>query len=90
MRTFILPNQLAQIAGGQKKLQYQSENLRTMIEDLCTDYPAMRTIIFDGKNNISPFIGVFVDGEQIFEKNIEHIFIRSFQTVQFISAIAGG
>lgn len=90
MPTILLPRQLSRFTDGQSRLTRDGDNLRTLVTNLCDEFPPLRDVMLDGRGDISPFVGVFVDALQVGDEDPAMIVLSPGSAIQLVAAVAGG
>lgn len=90
MPTILLPRQLSRFTDGQSRLTRDGGNLHTLVSRLCEEFPALRAAMLDGRGRISPFVGVFVDAQQLGDEDPATIALSPSSSIQLVAAVAGG
>lgn len=88
MCVIILPRQLASRAGGQTRLESCERDIPSLLRSLGALHPKLGEAILGAGGRPSPFLGVFVDGEQW--DGEEAIELSAGSSVQLVAAVAGG
>lgn len=84
----ILPRQLAARVDGQVRFDRPETELLALLSGLAKDFPKLKEAIMGSDGAPSPFLGVFVDGEQ-WDGESEAPLAPGSQ-VQLVAAVAGG
>jgi molybdopterin converting factor small subunit len=53
------------MAGGARTVDAGGDNLRTALENLTDQHPALRTRLFDEDGEIAAFVNIYVDSEDV-------------------------
>jgi hypothetical protein len=88
MPTINLPPQLAGFASGQRQLSVQAADLSTAFDELDKVAPMVRSQILEADGQVRPFVGLFVDDEQVL--GLEARPLSSASQVQVVMSVAGG
>lgn len=83
-----LPRQLAARAGGLTRLSRSETDIPSLLRALGNDHPELGQAILGAQGVPSPFLGVFVDGQQW--DGEEQIALGPDSRVQLVAAVAGG
>jgi molybdopterin converting factor small subunit len=84
-----IPPTLRAETNGEREVLADGENVRELLDDLMTRFPALRTqIISDG--GIAPFVNVYVDGEDVRTRDGLDTPVEDASTVILLPAMAGG
>ena len=84
----ILPRQLAARANYQIRLERLERDIPALLRGLGADHPELGQAILGAGGAPSPFLGVFVDGEQW--DGERDIALSAGSSVQLVAAVAGG
>lgn len=90
MPTILLSRQLSRFTDGQSRLTRDGDNLHTLVSRLCEEFPGLRDAMLDGRGRISPFVGVFVDAQQLGDEDPATIALSPSSSIQLVAAVAGG
>lgn len=85
-----LPSQLAGFASGQRRLNVQAHSLTAAFDELDKVAPMVRSQIFEPSGQLRPFIGLFVDEEQMLDPETETIPLTGMSQVMVVMSVAGG
>lgn len=88
MCTVILPRQLASRADGLARLERSETELGALLSGLAAEFPKLKEAILGADGAPSPFLGVFVDGEQWDGESA--LALSAGSQVQLVAAVAGG
>ena len=83
------PRCSAQEAGGAREVEASGATVRELLEDLATRLPALGEKVYDGARS-SPFVNVYVDGEDVRTRGGLDAPVRENATVVLLPAMAGG
>lgn len=84
-----IPPVLRQEAGGNRLVDVVGDTVRGALDDLATNYPALRARIFDG-DALPSFLNVFVDGEDVRLLSGLETKVAAETTILLLPAVAGG
>ncbi|MFK4705940.1 hypothetical protein ABIC83_002779 [Roseateles asaccharophilus] len=92
MATIHLPPQLAVFAEGQRRLTVQALDLNAAFAELDKVAPMVRSQIVEPGGQVRPFVGLFVDEEQVLELESESgaLPLSGTSQVQIVMSVAGG
>lgn len=88
MPTINLPSQMASFAGGQRKVVVDASDLAEAFNELDKVAPMVRSQIAEPSGQVRPFVGLFIDDEQVLDLR-SHPLTPTSQ-VQVVMSIAGG
>ncbi len=84
-----IPPTLRAEVGGERQVEADGGNVRELLDDLTTRYPALRTQLFEG-GAIAPFVNVYLEGEDVRTLDGLDTPVSGDQTVILLPAMAGG
>jgi sulfur-carrier protein len=90
MITFKLPSQLRPMADGHKALSIQADTLGGAFLRLNEQAPMIRSQVFDASGNVRPFVGIFVNGQQLSALGDGSQAVADGSTISIVMAVAGG
>ena len=85
MVTVLLPGLLADQAGGRKEFEVEAPTVRGALEAL-----PVRDLLFDERGELLPLVNVYVDREDIRERDGIETALSGDETIRVVAAIAGG
>jgi sulfur-carrier protein len=65
MASFRLPPVLRPLAGGARTVDAGGDDLRSALENLTEQHPALRPRLFDDDGEIAAFVNIYVDSEDV-------------------------
>lgn len=89
MASVRIPPILRPEAGGNRQLEIAGSSVRAVLEQLVTDYPALRSRIFDGEQ-LPQFLNVFLDGADVRLSEGLETAVSDGSTLILLPAVAGG
>ncbi len=84
-----IPPTLRAEVGGERQVEADGGNVRELLDDLTTRYPALRTQLFEN-GAIAPFVNVYLEGEDVRTLDGLDTPVSGDQTVILLPAMAGG
>ena len=85
-----VPTPLRKYTRGADEVSAQGNNIKSMVEDLESNYPGIKERICDETGKVRRFVNVFVNGEDIrFLQNMETA-LKEGDAISIVPAIAGG
>ncbi len=84
-----IPPTLRAEVGGERQVEADGGDVRELLDDLTTRYPALRTQLFEG-GAIAPFVNVYLEGEDVRTLDGLDTPVSGDQTVILLPAMAGG
>lgn len=88
MPTIHLPPQLSGFASGQRQLSVQAADLSAAFDELDKVAPMVRSQILEADGQVRPFVGLFVDEEQVLALEAQPL--AGASQVQVVMSVAGG
>ncbi|WP_456478519.1 ubiquitin-like small modifier protein 1 [Geoglobus ahangari] len=83
------PTVFAAVTGGKRRVEIEAGSVRELLNRLFEEFPGLREkLIRDGE--LTPFINIFVNGEDIRHLNGVETELKDGDEVAFIPAISGG
>ena len=89
MSTVRIPPTLRNEVGGERQVEAQGENVRELLDDLMSRFPALRNQLVED-DDIAPFVNVYVEGEDVRTLDGLETPVREGSTVILLPAMAGG
>ncbi|HZX26901.1 MAG TPA: MoaD/ThiS family protein [Telluria sp.] len=90
MITLILPAALRPLAADRKSLQLPAATLDEVFRRLDAIAPLIRPQVLDDAGQVRPFVGLFVDGEQVSGLSDAPAQLTPGSQVMLVMAVAGG
>ena len=72
-----------------KELEVEGKTVRDVLEILCKRFPGLKAIIFAGEN-ISPYMNVFLNGENIVELRGLETVLHANDEIAIFPPVSGG
>ena len=85
-----IPPTLREEAGGEREVLAEGSTVREVLDDLTGRFPELRTQLFNGDEEIAPFVNVYLEGEDVRTLDGLDTPVREGQTVILLPAMAGG
>jgi sulfur-carrier protein len=84
-----IPPQLRGEVGGAREVPAEGGNVRELLDDLLTRFPALRHQLVED-DDLAPFVNVYVEGEDV--RTLEGLDtpVEAGSTVILLPAMAGG
>jgi molybdopterin synthase sulfur carrier subunit len=89
MATVRIPPILRPETGNNRHVEASGNTVREVLERLATDYPALRSRIFEG-DGLPQFLNVFVDGTDVRLNDGLDTAVDATSTIVLLPAVAGG
>ena len=84
-----IPPMLREEVGGAREVPAEGENVRELLDDLMSRFPALRAQLVRD-DDIAPFVNVYVEGEDVRTREGIDTEVRPGETVILLPAMAGG
>jgi molybdopterin converting factor small subunit len=84
-----IPPTLRTETGGAPRVEADGDNVRELLDDLTTRFPALRRQLWED-DEIAPFVNVYVEGEDVRTLDGLETPVQRGQTVILLPAMAGG
>ena len=84
-----IPPTLREETGGEREVLAEGENVRDLLGDLTSRFPALRDRIMR-EDDVAPFVNVYVDGEDVRTRDGLDTEVSHSSTVILLPAMAGG
>jgi molybdopterin synthase sulfur carrier subunit len=89
MPTVRIPPVLRPEAGNNRHVEADGATVREVLENLVTEYPALRNRIFED-GDLPQFLNVFIDGTDVRLNDGLETAVAADATVVLLPAVAGG
>jgi molybdopterin converting factor small subunit len=83
--TVLLPGLLADQASGRKEFDVEAASVRAALEAL-----PVRDLLFDERGELRPLVNVYVDREDVRDRDGIETALGGDETIRVVAAIAGG
>jgi adenylyltransferase/sulfurtransferase len=90
MPTIAIPTALRQFAGGHEAVEVEGENIGAALASLNARYPELAKNIFDDQGRLRSFVNVYINEENIRDRQGPETLIREGDEIRIIPSIAGG
>jgi adenylyltransferase/sulfurtransferase len=90
MITLKIPTPLRTYTNGQTEISVQGGTVATAMNDLVTQFPALRPHLFNGKAELRPFVNLFINSENIKDLHGLDTPLEDGDRLMLIPSIAGG
>jgi len=88
--TISIPTALRQFAGGQNEVQVNASTAREALEQLTTTHAELRRHLFNDQNALRNFVNVYVNEEDIRQRDGVDTALQDGDSILIVPAIAGG
>jgi len=90
MPSLRIPTPLRSYTEGQREVSVKGGTVAEAMDDLVTQYPALRPHLFNGKAELRPFVNLFLNEENIRELQGLATPLEESDQLMLIPSIAGG
>ena len=90
MVTLKIPTPLRSYTNGQTEIPVQGETVGSAMQDLIGQYPALRPHLFNGQEELRPFVNLFLNNENIKDLQSLGTPLKEGDKLMLIPSIAGG
>ena len=90
MATLKIPAPLRSYTNGQTEISVQGGTVGAVMTDLVIQYPALRPHLFNGKDELRPFVNLFLNNENIKDLQGLETRLNEVDRLMLIPSIAGG
>jgi len=90
MITLKIPTPLRSYTNGQVEIAVQASTVSAAMNDLVTQFPALRPHLFNGNADLRPFVNLFVNNENIKDLQGLETPLKEGDRLMLIPSIAGG
>jgi molybdopterin converting factor small subunit len=90
MTTLRIPTPLRTYSEGQSEVAVQGVTVAEAMNDLINQHPALRPHLFNGDDDLRPFVNLFVNDENIKDLNGLDTTVQENDKLLLIPSIAGG
>jgi len=85
-----IPSQLRDLVEGKKKLMVEAHSISALIDEIDRMHPGFKSRIIDDAGDISSFVGIYVEGEDIRFLDGMDTLLQPSSEVSIVPAAAGG
>ena len=90
MSKIIIPTPLRKFTGKSSTVTVKGNTVEDAVQDLASQYPALKQHLFDETGQVRSFIRIFVGDEDVFGLQREKTPIKEDSVISIVPAIAGG
>jgi len=90
MTTLKIPTPLRSYTDGQTEISVQGGTVGAVMTDLVTRFPALRPHLFNGKDELRPFVNLFLNSENVKDLQGLETPLTDGDRLMLIPSIAGG
>lgn len=88
--TVRIPTPLQKLTQGQAEVQANGANIKTLIDDMESNFPGIKARICDETGKVRKFINIYVNEEDVRFLQLDETPLKDGDEVSIIPAIAGG
>lgn len=85
-----IPTPLRSYTSGQSEVSLTGSTIGEVMQDLISQYPTLRPHLFNGDNQLRPFVNLFINEENIKDLDGLSTSIQEGDRLMLIPSIAGG
>lgn len=85
-----IPTPLRAYTGGQSEVEVAGSNVAEALENLTSQYPALKTHLFNGNGELRPFVNLFLNEDNVRDLQGVETLLREEDRLMIIPSIAGG
>lgn len=90
MPSLRIPTPLRSYTAGQSEVPLTGSTVGEVMQDLITQYPTLQPHLFNGDNQLRPFVNLFINEENIKDLDGLKTPLRQGDRLMLIPSIAGG
>jgi molybdopterin converting factor small subunit len=90
MPTLRIPTPLRTYTNGQSEIAVQGNTVSAAIDDLVSNYPALKTHLLNDAGQLRPFVNLFLGEENVRELQGVETPLKDDDRLMLIPSIAGG
>ena len=90
MSTVFIPSVLRANVGGVKSLDVDGDSIRTVVDALITEHPALRGQLLTDDGDLNRFVNVYVNGQDVRYLAGLDTPVAAADEVRLLPAMAGG
>ncbi|MGA2820344.1 MAG: MoaD/ThiS family protein [Anaerolineales bacterium] len=90
MAIVVLPAPLRPYASGNKDVAVRGGSVREGLADLVRQYPGLEGHLFNEEGELRPFVHLFLDGEEVTQREDAGVTLREGSRLMLVPSIAGG
>lgn len=90
MAKIIIPTPLRKFTNQEKAYESDASNVDAAMKELVTEYPELKSQLFNEDEELRTFIKVFVGDEDIRDLEQGNTALKGDTTINIVPAIAGG
>ena len=90
MVTIVIPTSLRRFADGSSSVEVEAETVVDALRHVTEQYPDLRNHLFDDEDQIQSFVNVFVNDENIRDRENQATSLSEGDELLLVPAMAGG
>ena len=90
MATLHIPTPLRPYTEGQSTIELDGKNIAAVLSQLVDEFPAVRPYIFDERDQLRPYVNMFLNGEDVRNLQGDKTPVGKDDKVRIVPSIAGG
>jgi MoaD family protein len=90
MATIRIPAPLRTYTQEQREVEVKGDTVARALHELIDRYPSLRPHLFNGKNELRPFVNLYVNDENIKDLNGMDTPVKENDRLMLLPSIAGG
>jgi molybdopterin converting factor small subunit len=90
MATLKVPTPLRSYTNGQTEISVQGGTVGEVMRDLVAQFPTLRPHLFNGKDELRPFVNLFLNNENVKDLQGLDTPLKADDRLMLIPSIAGG
>lgn len=90
MPTLRIPTPLRPYAAGQSEVYLHGATVNDVMQNLVSQYPALKPHLFNGENSLRPFVNLFLGEDNIQDLDGMETALKENDRLMLIPSIAGG
>ena len=88
--TVLIPTPLRRFTDGEAQVSARGSTVAALLEDLDTHHPGLKERICEDDGQIRRFVNIFVNGENVRDRDGADTSVKSGDEIGIIPAMAGG
>jgi adenylyltransferase/sulfurtransferase len=90
MTKVMIPTSLRPHVDGNRVVEVDGDSVGAVLESLADQYPDLKSHLYDDKGGLASFINVFVNDENIRDRDGERTTLADRDEILLVPAMAGG
>jgi MoaD family protein len=88
--TVLIPTPLRRFTGGEARVNASGSTVASLLDDLEVQHPGLKERICESDGQIRRFVNIFINGENVRERDGAETPVNSGDEIGIIPAMAGG